>query len=246
MISFFSGEKLPRISEAPTFIETKIEATFKAYKNKYPFCAFWVQHENEQPTALILKFEQALFVKAEKEANFDELRNFFAATGYDSLQADLFVFSKLGIIPSEVYTVLALQQTTQKNEETINRPSLKRIYEILYAQENRHLEQTDYMAWYADISHRLRHETAAVAIEQDVSVAIASHVTESAAVISGVATLKHHRKNGLGSIALRNLLAQLFGRKVFAAAESAVLPFYLSNNFTKCGEVAVYNSRKGN
>ena len=87
----------------------------------------------------------------------------------------------------------------------------------------------DYSEWYADLSHRMRHGTAAATLLEG-SAALAGFVGENAALITGVSTYSDHRGKGEGRAAVLRLAAALYPRKVFAEATENTAKFY-----EKCG-----------
>ncbi len=237
MISLINGSVLPSVSFADDFLTTKIEANLLSYGNKTDFLYVWYQQSGVDITALLCKFEQSIIIVADASADFDEIKEFLNVVGFKNLQSTPFVLNKLGFDYNEYQVVFKM---AEKGGTLPPMPSIKTVYEILYGEENPHIKKVDFEGFYVDLCHRIRHVTAAAVLNES-AVCVASHITKTKAVISGVATNKNARNMGLGSLALNELLKSLDGRKIFAAAENSVVPFYIKNGFTKCYKTAIYN-----
>lgn len=237
MISLISGSQLPLTDFADEFLMTKIKANLLSYNTNCGFLDVWYQGFENSTVAIICKIEQSVILVADHNADFGEIKEFLEVIGFKNLQAEPFVLEKLGYAYTEYDLIFKM---AEKGGNLPEMPNIKAVYKTLYSEENPHIKKTEFEGFYVDLCHRIRHKTAA-AILNDAAVCIASHITESKAVISGVATKKDTRKSGFGSAALCDLLKGLNGRKVFAAAEPSVLPFYIKNGFTKLGKTAIYN-----
>lgn len=237
MLSLFNGSKLPHLDFEDAFLMTKIRANLLSYSSNASFLYVWYQQSEVGITALLCKFEQSVIIVADASADFDEIKEFLNVIGFKNLQSTPFVLNKLGFDYTEYQVLFKMAE----NGGTLPpMPSIRAVYDILYGEKNSHIEKVDFEGFYVDLCHRIRHGTAA-AVLNDSAVCVASHITDSAAVISGVATNKAARKMGLGSMVLDKLLKTLDGRKVFAAAESSVVPFYAKNGFVKSHKTAIYN-----
>ena len=160
--------------------------------------------------------------------------------GFNSIQAAPFIFEKLCLDFTEYQVVF---KTAKVGGALPVMPNLNEVYGILFEEENPHIKKVAFEGFYVDLCHRIRHGTAAAVLNAS-AVCVASHITNNAAVISGVATKISSRKTGLGSNALNLLCEGLNGRKIFAAAEDAVIPFYIKNGFKVCGKTAIYNIKE--
>ncbi len=177
---------------------------------------------------------------ADPLADFGEIKEFLNVVGFSSLQAAPFVFEKLGLNFTE-YQVVCKTAKTGGTLPTM--PNLSEVYSVLFEEENPHINRVPFESFYVDLCHRIRHNTAAAVLKSS-AVCIASHITDDTAVISGVATKKTNRNSGSGSNVLKELCDGLNGRKIFAAAESSVLPFYIKNGFEICGKTAIHNIKE--
>lgn len=244
MIALFTGQTLPEIPCGSSFVGLKIAATLAAYQTGYSFFMVWVQWQDNAPTAWIAKLEQTVFLAAEDTADFEEIRNFFAAIEFDSLQAEASAMRRLSYAPYHRYPILLREEPMGVGGAYTALP-LRPIYDILFAEENDALHQAPFDAWYVDLSHRIRHQTAIAVMEQQAAVAVASHIVRDAAVISGVATLPAERGKGLATRALERLIGQTNVRNFFVSSRPEALSFYQKNKFVPVGEFAIYYTNEG-
>lgn len=237
MISLITDPQLPLKYFADEFLMTKIRANLLSYGTECGFLDLWYQWLENSVAAIICKFEQSVIIVAEKNADFDEIKEFLEVIGFENIQAEPFILEILGFEFTEYQVVF---RESEKGRILPEMPNIKAVYDLLYGEENPHITKSDFEGFYVDLSHRIRHNTATAVLGES-AVCVASHLTDTAAVISGVVTKKANRKSGLGSLVLKGLVESLNGRKVFAAAESLVVPFYIKNGFKKCGKTAIYN-----
>lgn len=245
MIRLLTEPILPKISSGSSFVGIKLTATLAAYQTKYSFFTVWIQWKNDLPTAWIAKLDETIFLVAEATAEFTELRNFFAAIGFESIQAEASVIRRLGYPVREVYSILRREQEGNLPASLSPPPNLRLVYDILFSEVNDALHQTPFDAWYVDLSHRIRHGTALVTLVEQAAVAVASHIVGDCAVISGVATLPDRRGRGLASAALEDAIRKCGVRNIFAAAKEETIPFYLNNRFAQVGELAIHYANEG-
>ncbi len=240
MISLIDDLKLPPLNFNDDFLLTKIKANFLSYGGDCSFLYLWCQKSEQGVTALICKFEQSIIIVANDLADFVEISDFLSVVGFSSIQASPFVLKKLGLGLTEYQVVFKKAKTGGALPPM---PNLKNVYDILFGEENAHIKKVPFDSFYVDLCHRIRHNTAAAVLNSS-AVCVASHITDDTAIISGVATKKDARKTGLGSEVLNSLCDNLNERKIFAAAESSVLPFYIKNGFEICGKTAIHNIKE--
>lgn len=239
MIKLVEKDKLPSVNFTDGFSVTKIKANLLSYGNTYPFLNVWQQTEDNAITALISKFEDTLVLSANSSADLFEIKEFTEVIGYKSLQGEPWILKGMKL-PFKEYQIL--MKKGQGEEKLPTMPNIEQIYKILYSEENECIKHTEFEGFYVDLSHRIRHGTAAALNLENIAVCLASHITSKHAVISGVFTLKNDRKEGKGSKALDALVNALGERKIFVAAEDKVSPFYLKNGFMPCGKNAIYEN----
>lgn len=237
MIKLLKNDRLPSVNFTDGFSVTKIKANLWSYGSTYPFFNVWQQTADNTVTALISKFEDTFILAANSSADLGEIKEFTDVIGYKSLQGESWILKGLNL-PFKEYQIFMKKGQGEGNLLPI--PKIDEIYKILYSEENESIKPTEFEGFYVDLSHRIRHGTAAAVNLENSAVCLASHITSKHAVISGVFTLKTERKKGKGSKALDTLIKALGERDIFVAAEDAALPFYLKNGFMPCGKTAVY------
>ena len=114
---------------------------------------------------------------------------------------------------------------------------------ILFFEPSEILSKPDFDGWYADMSHRIRHKIA-LALENQKGALVFSHITDTSAIISGIAVLPSERKNGVGTKLLSKGINSVSGRKVFACTDSATTDFYLKNGFIQTEMLGIYTSKE--
>ena len=240
MIKLTDDFKLPSVPVTDGFSVTKIKANFLAYGCGYSFLKMWFQqNENSEITALLQKFENTFFIVAKENADFSEIKDFIFMIGFSSLQAEPKILAALNLKFKE-YSVLEYIGTDKADLPPY--PDIKEVYSLLFSEESPSLRPTDFEAFYVDLSHKIRKNLAAALTLNKTAVCVASHITDSSAVISGVAVQSGARGGGLGSQTLRRMLTSLGERKIYVAAEEKVVPFYIKNGFLKAYKTAIYET----
>ena len=224
------------------FIEAKSKENDISYGRSYSFLNFWQQKTNDQITALLCKFENTFFVSATENADFNELKDFLFAVGFESLQSYDWILQKLGFGKFQEYVCLKYIGEKEQTKKCSYREELKSAYDIICSAESKEIYKHSFASWYADISHRIRHKTAKVFVMDNTSAALVSHITESSAVISGVATVKDQRGKGHASKIVGCAVRSLSAENIFTAAQKYVAPFYIKNGFEIINKIGIYRS----
>lgn len=242
MIKFLEEPFLPSADFADGFSMTKIKADLAAYGCGYDFLMTWCQYKDQNPTAVISKLEQRVIIVSSPLADMAELGEFLKVIGFSTLHCHPTLLNALNYKDFTEYTVLC--KNASGTACAAEAPPLKLVYDILFKNGSANIKHTEPDGWYADISHRIRHGTADAVLCDDAAVAVASHITDDAAVISGVAALESFRHRGYGSKALNTLCCRLGKRKVFAATADKTVPFYLKNGFEITDKIAIYETEE--
>ena len=228
----FSGKALG-------FIETKILSNFIAYGTDYPFLCFWQGKNDKKTTSILCKFEDTIFISANDNANFDELREFLEVIGFSSLQAEESVLKSLGFANFDEYICLSCDKAfaSKYKPSSLN---LEALYDVLFKGKDKNLAPPEFEGWYADLSHRIRHGTAVAVMEKELGGAIASHITPCSAVISGVKVANYSQGKGVGKTLIYNLLSLLSGKTVYTATDCKTADFYIKCGFNPIGKIGVF------
>lgn len=139
--------------------------------------------------------------------------------------------------------MLCREQTGPFSPLPLEMPSPKMLYRILSACESPSFPVPDFEPFYLDISHRLRHGTAAaVLLEVDggpCACAIALAVTDNAALLTAVGVVPSYRRKGMGKKAVESLCQMLGGRRIFLFRhKNENQKFYEKLGFSSFGEWA--------
>ncbi len=242
MITLFEGSTLKTHIFKDRFTATKIEAGFLSYGCKYSFFTIWEQKLKNCLTAILCKYENTFFIVANEDADIAELKEFIFAVGFTSLQSHPTLTEKLELPNSKEYIVLC--KKAEGETPLPPSPPIQKIYDILYNKESLDIKHFDYFQFYADLSHRLRHKTAAAVIFNDASVALVSHITKDYAVLSGVSTLYSKRLMGYGSKVLDEIGKSLGSRTIFVATTPETSVFYIKNGFKEFSNIAIHETEE--
>lgn len=232
------------ISVPPGSIGTKIAADLLAYGTGYSFLTAWQQLSPQgQQTALLCKKENALLLSVAAGADLQELAAFVQAVGGQFLQMQGPQLPKLPFSSTRPFCECCLQPGPQKEPAPAGlitrQASLKACYQILYCESCADLAPVEFTGWYADLSHKIRHDAAFCAVLNGAA-AVVSHLYGSTAVLSGVAVQKSLRGNGRGRQLLAALPALLPGVQQFYVGCSAqAKPFYKACGFLPSGQTII-------
>lgn len=216
----------------------RIMALHNAYCDSVGVDIF-VQRVEGQITALFGGMDRSYSLFAFDNADFDELDSYFSFLG-----AVVFCFSDTAekLHPklterSELYELMAEVEGVKDDGHR----KISDVYNALKNGEDGDIKMPPFDLWYTDFCVRFNHGAAEYSLLSG-AVAVAGFVTDFATLVTGIATDKGHRKNGLGSRALNLLLSNIKKKhptsRVFAATKNAG-EFYIKNGFAKSGEVAV-------
>lgn len=207
----------------------KIRALFRAYGAKYDFCRFYVSE------SAILCGTDGSFVLCEtgNSPDIEELADFFTFGGF----SEIFCSAKLGAplakrlrCCSQSVNLMRFCGKALPNADVLKDPPLDEIYAILKTSFN-----IEYEAWYADMSHRIRHNVAK-ARKLENSALMIQHDINGEALLSQIATLPGFRRRGNASRLIKAVCAELSESEVFLLCEDELVPFYEKLGFQKCSE----------
>ena len=244
MIHLLENGKGIKCPKAEGFIEAKIYASYLSYGSGYPFLTFWQGKEGNKITSAICKFEDTIFLSVGKDADFSELSQFLSVIGFSHLQAEADTLKALGLLDFDEYVVLKSEKRNGCRTlfEINEKPPLKEVYGILFGKKEENIALVDFEGWYADLSHRIRHGTAASFTLEGKSAAILSHITEKTAVLSGIATLPSQRRKGYASSLLGSLEDNFTDKNIFTATDEKTAEFYIKNGFSRVQSIGIYKA----
>ncbi|MBW7572694.1 GNAT family N-acetyltransferase [Caproiciproducens faecalis] len=217
----------------------QILSAAEAYGLNEPFAQFWVQ---EGTGTLLCKLDDALILDA-GSPDFDELTDFIRMTGANRLLCSSAAAKQTGFPVTSTGQIMVYENAEPVQARFLfeKNPGLRDIYALLSACATESFTPPEFEPFYMDMSHRIRHDTAAaVGIRQGdtlVSCAVCSARTNETAVLSAVCVDPGQRCKGLGHETLSALISQLPGRRIFILrTQDENEDFYRSYGFTACGE----------
>lgn len=220
----------------------RIWSTAQAYGLHLPFARFWIQEQGRAVTAAVCKLDGAAVLEAGTGANFEELRGFLRAADTGSLLCSEEACACLKIPAARQGRMMACRENSgrEPGQNVEWNPGVREVYALLQDCRTDLFPVPDFEPFYLDLSHRIRHGTACSAgIRKGgnlAACAVASHLTEKAAVISAVAVRPLFRRQGLGSVAVRALLSGADRELGFVfRAEGENQAFYEALGFSDCG-----------
>lgn len=177
-----------------------IYTRLKAYGINSNDVLFWFsENENKNINGVYSLMDGIFTFDADKTADTEEIMMFASVMGTKTITV------------SGKYILIYDRKTKKGTAEDITGENLKDIFPVIY--EDTPNQRNCFPQWYTDTSHKIRHgliHGKGVFIGgKCVSVALTSGESEKTAVISSVATLKDHRKQGHGENAVISLAASL-------------------------------------
>ncbi len=224
MIKLLTHDKIP---DFLLFCEDKITGAvistrLSAYGINQSDVMFWYQLKDEIITA-VMSLQDGIFLVCKSENTNTDETEMFAKT-----------LSAKQITYGEAKYILHFKENKKTcNAENITGENIKNVFDVIFEDaENR---QNYFSAWYTDASHKIRHSLihgkCIYAENSIVSVALTSGETEKIAVISSVATLKNHRKNGYGERVVLSLANSLQKEVYLLTDNEKTRDWYLKMGF---------------
>lgn len=197
---------------------------------------FYISLNNNTPDAVIGKVGSVITLSSKDNAPLEEIAEFFSVIGYSVILCEekfshFFCGEK---IHGDVLKIIRDRKTDCK-AEVLYSENLKDVYNLLMKTFN---IQADFMNWFADMSHKLRHGVAKCCGIYEkgelVSCAFSVFETEKSAVISSVATDKEYRCNGYGKKVVETLLSENMGKHIYVFTEKKdINNWYKNIGFTE-------------
>ena len=186
----------------------------------------WVQTENGEVCSVIARHGGRLYVSS-VGGDTEELLEFIKTVGFEEVFTSKETAAKMGLC------ILCEFGCLYKHSEGIfspdlNHPPLKKIYDGLAQGEDSDISLPPFEDFAPDLSHRLRHGSAA-AVCEEFGTALA-FCCPKGGIINGIAVDRDRRFMGLGS-SLLNTLCDRIGRDVFVCATDKSAEFYIKNGF---------------
>ncbi len=222
-------ESIPNITAVDAAL-AKIKCTAESYINYPNISLFWCQgNDHCKPDSLISLIDGSMCIYR-KKGDIDELKHFVDIINPQQIFTDLATAKLLNLKINTVCSGLF------KNPPHSNGDGLENTYagvDFLLEKLSSRLPINESDEIRADISHRLRHSTAAY-VTSPYSAALLFHGYDSA-VITGIAVDKDKERCSIGTSTLKKLLEYARNRCVYACCEEENTQFYLKNGFKMIG-----------
>lgn len=220
----------------------RITALAETYGTEHAFAMFWVQEENEKPTASVCRVDGNMTVCSLENADYEELAAFVNAVGFSSLTCDAEVMKKLGFEPSKSsFTVEYKGGAAVGNAEKVRDCDKRKIYDLLCGCG---FELGDYSVFLADVCARLNKGTASFAAimngDEPCACAFALFKGKKSVLLGAVATNPSARGKGYASELVGALAEENSEKKVFLFCRNdSLADFYGRIGLEICGRWAV-------
>lgn len=221
----------------------RIEALMNTYGFNTSFAYFWQQESGGEVTALVSKVDGDVTIAAKENFNAEEMKEFLSVIGFSSLLAESKISEALGFKEGEKGFIMERETVGKKDEASVcYEPPYRKIYELLKKPENFGDNIPPYGDWLADLSARVRKNSAGLKWisenEACVSSAMLTFKTEKGAVLGAVATDEKFRGRGYAKF-LVNSLCESIGKNVFLLCKEDKINFYKKMNFKISGEFSL-------
>lgn len=199
----------------------RIYSDYKSYSS-FDDALFYVSVSENTVNAVFSKVNGDVTISLLKEADFYEINEFLSVLGYCVILCeDKYSEHFTGEKTSGNILKITVDEKQGCKAEMLYSENLKDMYSLI---ENVFSYKSDFMIWFADMSHKIRHKSASLCgiYEDDklVSAAFSLFETENSAVISSVATLEKYRNNGYATEIVNALLSKNSKKHVYVFTEN--------------------------
>lgn len=221
---FTDSDRVP-IGDA---LSVRIGSFFHAYSIQYDFAQFWVQERGKQAAAVLFLMDGCLTLVCRTVPD-EELIGFVSAVGAHTVISNV----RLSFDGEQRASVWEKECRPVR----ISAPSVD--LRKLYASLADCFAMPPFDAWYVDLSHRVRHNSAVVYLD-DCAAACAA-VADGYALLTGVGVDADSRRQGKGSHAVRQIAALSGCKKMYSMSDQRENDaFYISLGFSPAGQVYQY------
>jgi len=244
---------LNRLCKADPF-GTRILSLRSSYSGrKYNFLDFWIQRDDNNTAYAVFCLYYGTLIICGEPYDITEVCEFVKMIspakiqcrssvaiipqnlGMNRKSGEIMVFSGNDVYDNGIYKV------TQVSSDM---SALRKIYVLLSDVFN--IKNLDFESFFLSMSHGIRHNTAEIyavfnEYNEPVSTASVTYKTDSAMIISCVATQKQYRKRGMAEALLRVILQKhnTGDKKIYLQREDRI-KLYEYLGFVKCGEWTEY------
>lgn len=217
----------------------RILSLLNAYGCDYGFASFYIQKDDcGNTTAIISRLDGDYTLSFIKNADLDELKDFFSMISFSSLLCSSDFVLIRNFEQGKIMKSVKKIELTYPHSEIDEYPKLMDIFSLT------DYEASDFKSWYADLNHRIRHGCAkAYTLKVNnkvVSSALFSFIYADYAVLSSVKTQKEFSRLGYGSCLVSYMNCD-FGKNVYLLREeNRNENFYKRLGFENCSDWRMY------
>lgn len=216
----------------------RILSLLKSYGTKYNFVSFYRQVIDGQITAIFSKLDNNVTLALGDDFDNDELTQFFCITGHGSILCP--PDFQLGLR----YEEGAIMKCTSKRDVSMSNVTIDEYPKLMDLYNFVDYENQDFKAWYVDVSHRVRHNTAkayTLNIGDDIiSSGILSSIYEGYAILTGVRTGDEFRRMGYGGYLVSSICNDVKGTVYIMRDMNQNESFYTNIGFKNIGIWRMY------
>lgn len=209
-----------------------ILSMLKAYPPEMDICRYWIQITGDYLTAAVCSYEGEVVISTTLKADFEELREFLDALGYNNILCQARDVVSLEMFACGCGQVLRKEKTDSLND-AYEKPETAADYEQVYKLLD---IKGDFDPWFTDICRRINCGTADMRIIRKdgriVATASLLHIAGTKAVLGAVATDKEYRGQGLAT----SLVNSFGGYTIYLRCLPALNSFYERVGY-KCVDV---------
>lgn len=220
----------------------KIYSQYQTYGTQSGIVDFWLIFSGGKPIGAISGSGGRFTLAAERCEDVSELAAFLCAAGAKTVQAERHLLDGLGRL-QESGLILRADTAPKQDAGVKSADSLADVWELLCASFEGFAEKIRYDAWYAEFSHKLRHDLAeCYTLSVDGRLASASSIlfkNTKCAVLAAVATHPDFRGQGLGKRTVTQATASAFAQglnPVVLIREPGLTAFYAGCGYHPVGE----------
>lgn len=239
MIEKIENEEEFKPWKARDIFSIRILSLLKSYGTGYRFASFYKQtDDNGEMTAIISKLDNDVTLALSDDFDEAELVRFFCVTGYGSiLSSDAFE-------KGSKYEEGMVMSCSTKSEAVMQGVSIDEYPKLMDLYNFVDYENQDFKAWYVDISHRIRHNTAkayTLNVEDSIiSSGILSSIYENNAVLTAVRTSEELRGMGYGGYLVKYICNDVKGSVYLMRDMNQNESFYSNLGFKNIGKWRMY------
>lgn len=235
------------VSNETDYYSEKIKAYKKAYGVDYDFCRFYSVSQGLSTGYVMLLNSSAVI--SGKTLESTELSEFISLYAPTTIECPVYLANRMKFEGYTRYRRLLFElkddlffDEDEFKKELDDPVSLQQMFIIM----NSCFNGLEYDGWYADMSHRIRHEMSEVFMYKGITCATLDFKAGKTGYISGLATMPTERGKGYATDILKYLAGMLKRQRIqgYVWAMEGAMPYYRSLGFSPADE-DVYLVRKG-